>query len=664
MAASGTRMRLTVEVLPLTEENAHGPYRDEAIAVFKGRKFALPVHSENTLEQVWTQIEQRYKTNYLDALQAANFTIKKLQDAYDCDLDLGDTVSSIFEGETDPTMRMIKVVPSFVYRDFSVPVTSNLRPAHAQKRIRELNGEIANKRRRIELGDVREEVDPSRDQPVPSTESERSREGSLANPRADGRRAGSRARRSHTGGSLVFVNNSQTGQAEFGTSVKEESPEPGFPPPAPKATVSEKNTSAPNRCQTKSRTRTPRARTEEEVATNGVDEVPETDDAATVDMQQQDAAHEPDTQEAAIQRSPQSTPARSQRTPQPAATKRRDIYDVPSSPEFMSNKKAKAKKTYSRSPRTATTVQKEVDLLNSSRRWASSKPAKPGRLKKPTKTATPITPSSAKGGIRFIHTDPSAEGKHTRTGSGTKNRATPSGSLGSAVKTLDPDIHAAVSNRSSPAVTRRPARFLSRSPTPEPSASDAESEETSAAPSKNATPQPNNNQAEGGSSSDSSSDSDESSTDDEDVEMPDLAPDARAESALNPIPSSPPHLTNAPASTPLVPETRQSLLSQSIRQTPIPLPTNTPSSQSVFAQAAARRPGARYAGFRTLREQLADAKTTPTASQKKVYDPRMLNLSKLAAKGKGAGAGKPMMGVGLEEEESSDETSSSSSDSD
>lgn len=64
-------MRLTVEVLPLADENAHGPYREQAIAAFKGRKFALPVQSEDNLERVWTQIEQRYKTNYLSAQQAA-----------------------------------------------------------------------------------------------------------------------------------------------------------------------------------------------------------------------------------------------------------------------------------------------------------------------------------------------------------------------------------------------------------------------------------------------------------------------------------------------------------------------------------------------------------------------------------------------------------------
>lgn len=71
MAAPGTRMRLSVEVLALTEENARGPYRAQALEVFKERKFALPVLSEDTLERVWVQIEQRYKTNYLTPEEAS-----------------------------------------------------------------------------------------------------------------------------------------------------------------------------------------------------------------------------------------------------------------------------------------------------------------------------------------------------------------------------------------------------------------------------------------------------------------------------------------------------------------------------------------------------------------------------------------------------------------
>jgi hypothetical protein len=64
-------MRLTVEVLPLAAENSHGPYRDVALAAFKGRKFALPVQLEDTFEEVWKQIEERYKRNYLNPTQAA-----------------------------------------------------------------------------------------------------------------------------------------------------------------------------------------------------------------------------------------------------------------------------------------------------------------------------------------------------------------------------------------------------------------------------------------------------------------------------------------------------------------------------------------------------------------------------------------------------------------
>lgn len=70
MAVPSGRMRLTVEVLALSSENAHGPNRAAALAEFKGRKFALPVQVDHTFEQVWQQIEERYKKNYLSHLQA------------------------------------------------------------------------------------------------------------------------------------------------------------------------------------------------------------------------------------------------------------------------------------------------------------------------------------------------------------------------------------------------------------------------------------------------------------------------------------------------------------------------------------------------------------------------------------------------------------------
>ena len=98
---AGPRMRLTVLVEALAEENAYGEYREIALAAFKERKFAMPVQLDDTFETVWRDIEQRYKTNYLAPHQAATFSIKKLQDAYDCDLDMTDTVGAIFEGEPD-----------------------------------------------------------------------------------------------------------------------------------------------------------------------------------------------------------------------------------------------------------------------------------------------------------------------------------------------------------------------------------------------------------------------------------------------------------------------------------------------------------------------------------------------------------------------------------
>jgi hypothetical protein len=66
-------MRLTVDVQPLAEENSHGPYRAAALqhAAFKGRKFALPVQLEDTLEEVWARIEARYTQNYLTAAEAS-----------------------------------------------------------------------------------------------------------------------------------------------------------------------------------------------------------------------------------------------------------------------------------------------------------------------------------------------------------------------------------------------------------------------------------------------------------------------------------------------------------------------------------------------------------------------------------------------------------------
>ncbi|KAH7072601.1 hypothetical protein BKA63DRAFT_515317 [Paraphoma chrysanthemicola] len=160
-------------------------------------------------------------------------------------------------------------------------------------------------------------------------------------------------------------------------------------------------------------------------------------------------------------------------------------------------------------------------------------------------------------------------------------------------------------------------------------------------------------------STSSSSDSD-SSTFDDDVNMVDATADVSAEAAPAELPSSPPYFKNAPASTLLAPASSQPTLSQSVRKTPIPVPNKTSSSQSVSTQAAARRRPVRSSGFPTLREQLAEIKKTPSASQKQSHGVGMLDLTKLTAKAKAKNT--PLLGIGLEDEDSDDESSSSDSD--
>ncbi|KAJ4300977.1 hypothetical protein N0V90_003066 [Kalmusia sp. IMI 367209] len=224
-------MRLTVNVLALTAENAQGPYQAEALAAFKQRNFAIPVRPDDTFEQVWHKIEERYTKNYLEPQQAAFFTIKKLQDGWDCDLDLTDTVGSIFSEKDDQKDRVIKVIPSFVNRVYSMPVTSNLRP-NSHKRARESSEHEANKRMRQEaelqqLGDV----DPARDRPVGSIESHRRVNEHGVGSHSPGAHSTHRSIRSQSGASLIVVRETQHGVPEFGAHLKEESPELGMPAP-------------------------------------------------------------------------------------------------------------------------------------------------------------------------------------------------------------------------------------------------------------------------------------------------------------------------------------------------------------------------------------------------------------------------------------------------
>lgn len=319
------------------------------------------------------------------------FTIKRLQDAYDCDLDLSDTVGAIFEGETDPSRRMIKVVPSYIHRDFSVPVTSKLIPGHlqqARKRHRESSEGRANKRQRSELRqleDAPKDTNATRDQPIPSTESDHNEEEAMGNIGAT-----DQLRRSQSERSLVFVNGGQTGHAEFGLDIKAESQELGHPPEdtaaATTATsqgqslteplVPESQPPPPVRQASKARSSIPHASSEDIPIPQFDDEVLETDYLGSDDTHMRDipepveqevaVSPEMDTQQAVINQSPQSTPQAPEITTPARAAKRRDVYDVPSSPEFILPS-SKSKKTYSRSPHNSKMLQKGADLLNQSR---------------------------------------------------------------------------------------------------------------------------------------------------------------------------------------------------------------------------------------------------------------------------------------------------------
>jgi hypothetical protein len=801
-----------------------------------------------------------------------NFTIEKLQDAYDCDLDLRDTVSSIFGGETDATMRMIKVVPSFRDRHSSVPVTSHLRPEHVRKRTREVNGEGTNKRRRTEqLAEVHEGVDLARDQPVPSTE--HSGIGSHDKGTHSGTRAVSHTRRSHTASSLVFIHDFPLRKPEVAISVKEEPPELS-PPPSHDTEPNLPDADGINRIDSDrivpGRRNASMQTREEPQRVNGINEPVEGGAGNALERLTHDKIHshidteaEPeleaeqeDDQDTAVLRSLLSSPV----PPQSTTTRRRDVYDVPSSPEFL-NFDPKPRTTYGRSPRTTTTVQKELNLLNNSRVTStrtlggsqssfkrpqsqtpqSSQPKprgrprkhpvpestvspdvakKPGRpakrpaskrtsspevvkkqsspIKKPVngstltpgvpkrrgrppkqtvieekdtheeasstystppspapvphvsdnfsepkeqennKEASPIHSTTSpmvtnsttnerlaetkeKGdskegspvhstslvadttapvvekvpdtkqaspkavpwnteswgfgnlnqlngtvteGVEESHDNSRVNGVSPIAGGG---RDSPESDADEALdtKSKSRSRSAADSVRSSPAITRRPARFLSRSPSHGKSGSDSESEERSASRSNPASPQPAppNGVA---SQSDSSSESDESSTEDgddeqgeQDEEMPDASsdpkPNAATGTATQILPSSPPHRNST--TTPTPPDTRPSRppLSQITQPTPgssRPQLSQAPnSSQSVSAQAAARRPVARYTSFRSIREQLEDTKAAAPPVQKKAYDPRTVALSKLTGKKPG----------GLGDDESSDDDSSSSS---
>lgn len=92
--------------------------------------------------------------------------IKKLQDSYEGDLDVDDTIGAIFEGVTNQQELMVQVIQASLNREMSIPLTSNLRPLTAHKRQLETYAMQGNKRRRTE--ELESDIDPNR--PVRSRE--------------------------------------------------------------------------------------------------------------------------------------------------------------------------------------------------------------------------------------------------------------------------------------------------------------------------------------------------------------------------------------------------------------------------------------------------------------------------------------------------------------
>jgi hypothetical protein len=331
-----------------------------------------------------------------------SFTIKKLQDAYDCDLDLSDTVSSIYEGETDLTKRTIKVVPSFIYRDFSVPFTSNLRPANAHKRQRERYEDPTNKRRRLgEQQNALSEKHLSHDRPLPSTESGHSGDDGPGLIDTDPTRTIARLSGSESGGSVVMTHNVQTGLDQFAPAVKEESPELGDPVVRPISDSEKEPSQSPGdifkkpllpasaskkaphgRRLDKPRKESPQQTIPESPEQNGPAEVQDED----VQYSMEDVIIDDELSQHSLKtaRSPESsndpTPETSEPIRNGAAIPRKDIYEPPGSPDFIGGS-AKRLRTYGRFPRTPRLGQKQAQALNGSQSCSKSQGSGAGSAK-------------------------------------------------------------------------------------------------------------------------------------------------------------------------------------------------------------------------------------------------------------------------------------------
>jgi hypothetical protein len=289
-----------------------------------------------------------------------------------------DTVGDIFEGETDNQKRMIKVIPSFVNRMFSIPTTSNLRPGSASKRARETSEEHGNKRRRLEA-DQREimDMDPVRDRPLASTESDRGGESYGDRVSAQIQAFGNRTTRSRTGNSLIFVEDSQTGNPEFVAQLKEESPELGFQPPSRPIAMSPGSTfkkpllpasrqSAAGRPHARSPVESPQRLSDKSQIERGIGEYLNVEDDDTQVGLGPTPSPQANPEEIAILESPKSIQEQVEKE-----VSQNDSMDcranrMTTSPPFMKSHSKNAI-TYGRSPNARNNIERDLSLLNSSR---------------------------------------------------------------------------------------------------------------------------------------------------------------------------------------------------------------------------------------------------------------------------------------------------------
>lgn len=292
-------------------------------------------------------------------------------------MDLGDTVSSIFEAEPDPKMRMIKVVPAYVNRGFSLPPTSNLLPSHTQKRQREIRDEAPKKRQRIEKGplDRLQDLNGLRDEPIPTTESEHSDGDSGTEGIVNGTRM-ARSSRSHTGASFVVTQDTYTGRSEFGPVVKDESPELGDSPAQPTSDNAFKRPELPVPRRNPSLSRS-RLRQSQSPSLQNAREDSETYETAVEE--------EPAREAPAQIRKPLTTQSATSSTPQTAIPARlnewRDVYSMSVSPEPVQavtpqpNKRGRPKGSRNKSRLSSISIQSGTDLLNNARAQPSSSSA-------------------------------------------------------------------------------------------------------------------------------------------------------------------------------------------------------------------------------------------------------------------------------------------------